>query len=279
MAGSARRRGAFSKSPPTRGKARPPAPPAAERPRRRPLLRHTLRRPGWPPPRIFAFRWRRARSIGAAATASSARTDPQGEHAGCDLYAPLNTPIYAIANGVLIRDPSILSTSERTPSRSATGACSSDTGDRRGQLQARRRPNGPARAALRQDGAMPRHLAADALFHFELYTNGRDSSSLWGKKLPPYMRRDDVTDPARTSTSGWSTCRRAIRIREGPRPLPAEGMRFRRLTPRRAPRDGTVDVSAWKRRRGSVSCWSDFGRRGFVGQGWRLEVGGGLECR
>ena len=116
------------------------------------------------------------------------------KHAGCDLYAPLNTPIYAIADGVLIRDPYpfYLGTDAVEVRHGSllirygeivAGSCKLGAGQtvQRGQLFARM-------------GQC--HGISQPMLHFELYTNGRDSSSLWGKKLPPYMRRDDVTDPA-----------------------------------------------------------------------------------
>jgi murein DD-endopeptidase MepM/ murein hydrolase activator NlpD len=116
------------------------------------------------------------------------------KHAGCDLYAPLNTPIYAIADGVLIRDPYrfYLGTDAVEVRHGSllirygevvAGSCKQRAGQKiqRGELF--------AKVGQCEGISQP-------MLHFELYTNGTDSSDLWGKKLPPYMRRDDVTDPA-----------------------------------------------------------------------------------
>ncbi len=120
---------------------------------------------------------------------------PEGrKHAGCDLYAPLNTPIYAISDGVVLLGPYpfYLETDAIEVRHGSLlvrygeilkGSCKLSAGQKvkQGQLF--------ARVGQCQGISQP-------MLHFEVYTNGSDSSSLWGKKVLPYMRRDDVTDPA-----------------------------------------------------------------------------------
>lgn len=112
-------------------------------------------------------------------------------HAGCDLYAPMvGTPIYAVADGVLVRGPYSF--------YSGTDAIEVKHGNllvRYGEIKP-----GSFTGTIKKGQKLAevgRLLTyPQPMLHIEIYTNAASSASLTNASSLPYKRRADVTDPA-----------------------------------------------------------------------------------
>lgn len=113
------------------------------------------------------------------------------KHAGCDLLGPPGTPIYAIADGVLVRGPYNF-TSPKNGLR-ITDAVEIRHGDlliRYGEI----RPHSYVGGKNPRKGQVIAKIGDLKMLHFEVYTNGASTASLSGGGQ--YKRRSDVTNPA-----------------------------------------------------------------------------------
>ena len=115
-------------------------------------------------------------------------------HAGCDLLAAQGTPIFAIADGVLLRGPyEFTGPSARRPQVPLTHAVEIRHGDilvRYGEISPGSYTGGHNPSA----GTVIAKVGAYQMLHLEVYSNGASSNSLNG--AGPYRRRGDVTNPA-----------------------------------------------------------------------------------
>ncbi|MCL9670315.1 M23 family metallopeptidase [Citrobacter sp. MNAZ 1397] len=113
------------------------------------------------------------------------------KHAGCDLIFPVGTPIYAVADGVLVQNPySFYSSTYAVEIRHgnlllrcgeiAPGSCSYSGGSsvKKGQIIAK----------------VGRLRGGSSMLHLEIYTNGASSTALT-TTTGDYRWRSDVTDP------------------------------------------------------------------------------------
>ncbi|MDK9354888.1 peptidoglycan DD-metalloendopeptidase family protein [Lelliottia sp. V106_10] len=112
------------------------------------------------------------------------------KHAGCDLIFPSGTPIYAVADGMLLQNP--------YPFYSGTYAVEIKHGNiilRYGEIapcsytggQTVKKGQVIAKVGLLHSGS--------SMLHLEIYTNGASSASL-STHAGDYRRRSDLTDPA-----------------------------------------------------------------------------------
>lgn len=120
-----------------------------------------------------------------------ARDGSVRRHAGCDLIFPVGTPIYAVADGVLVQNP--------YPFYSGTYAVEI----RHGNLLLRYGEIAPGSCPYTRGSSVKkgqiiakvgRLQSGSSMLHLEIYTNGASSASLSGGG--PFRRRSDVTDPA-----------------------------------------------------------------------------------
>ncbi|MFT8242821.1 M23 family metallopeptidase [Roseomonas sp. BN140053] len=118
------------------------------------------------------------------------------KHAGCDLYAPAGTPIYACADGVILRYENFYH---------QTHALEVDHGGfiiRYGEVSPYGLPKGlkvGSRVSAGQQIAKVGHLVGlrglkSDMIHFELY-GGWGSGKLSAPQLPAFKRRADLLDP------------------------------------------------------------------------------------
>jgi murein DD-endopeptidase MepM/ murein hydrolase activator NlpD len=115
------------------------------------------------------------------------------KHAGCDLYAPVGTPIYAIDDGEVLTDvyffyDNTYALEVRHPRFIA----------RYGEIQKNVAP-GIRKGTQVRRGQLIAHVGKLAslnmsMLHLELYT-GASTGPLTVRSNPPYMRRGDLMDP------------------------------------------------------------------------------------
>jgi murein DD-endopeptidase MepM/ murein hydrolase activator NlpD len=119
----------------------------------------------------------------------ASRSGGARKHAGCDLIFPSGTPIYAVADGEVVRGPYYF--------YSGTYAIEIRHGNlllRYGEIAGDSYAGGKpvkkgqliARVGLLKSGS--------SMLHLEIYTNGASTASLSGGGS--YKRRSDITDPA-----------------------------------------------------------------------------------
>lgn len=114
------------------------------------------------------------------------------KHAGCDLYAPVGTPVYAIANGVVVR--------ELYPFYDGVYAVEiahPDIGTvRYGEIKQDSITTSFARVIegeiIGYVGKM--RTIQQSMLHFELF-DGDGKGNLTQRDKPPYSRRSDLRDP------------------------------------------------------------------------------------
>lgn len=139
----------------------------------------------------------------------STRSSGHRAHAGCDLYAPLGTWIYAIADGEVIRGP--------YPFYCETYALEVHHGSyiiRYGEIQRRTMVREGDRVKAGQPIAKVGHLVgvnvSSDMLHLEMYrgTAGGELTQRNGGALRadgvPYQRRSDLMDPT-SYLNRWST--------------------------------------------------------------------------
>ncbi len=117
---------------------------------------------------------------------------PQGrKHAGCDLLGPPGTPIYAIADGMLVRGPyNFTGPRNNLPLTDAVEI-------RHGGLLIRYseiKPGSYVGGKNPKKGQLIAQIGDCKMLHFEIYSDGASTASLTGGGV--YRRRSDVTDPA-----------------------------------------------------------------------------------
>lgn len=135
------------------------------------------------------------------------RSQGKRKHAGCDLYAPVGTPVFAVADGVVTSvAPFYLGTWEVTV----------DHGDftvRYGEVQKQVAEGigvGKKIKAGQQIGQIGRLEGLKiSMVHFEMYAN-KATGPLTVRGNAPYQRRKDLIDPTATldraqMISGWSS--------------------------------------------------------------------------
>lgn len=112
------------------------------------------------------------------------------KHAGCDLKFPAGTPIYAVADGILLQKP--------YPFYSGTYAVEIRHGDiilRYGEIA----PGSYTSGAIVKKGQIIAKVgllkSGSSMLHLEIYTNGASSASL-STRAGVFKRRADITDPA-----------------------------------------------------------------------------------
>ncbi|TKU45504.1 peptidase M23 [Citrobacter sp. wls714] len=111
------------------------------------------------------------------------------KHAGCDLIFPAGTPIYAVADGVLLQ--------KSYPFYLGTYAVEIRHGDiilRYGEIAPGSYTGGPTVKKGQIIAKVGLLSTGSSMLHLEVYTNGASSASLSGGGI--YKRRSDVTDPA-----------------------------------------------------------------------------------
>lgn len=112
------------------------------------------------------------------------------KHAGCDLKFPPGTPIYAVADGVLVRNP--------YPFYSGTSAVEIRHGElilRYGEIANGSYSGGSSVKKGQIIAKVGRLNSGSSMLHLEIYTNGASSASLT-TRVGELRRRSDVTDPA-----------------------------------------------------------------------------------
>ncbi|EKQ9065498.1 peptidoglycan-binding protein [Salmonella enterica] len=112
------------------------------------------------------------------------------KHAGCDLKFPPGTPIYAVADGMLVRDPYIF--------YSGTSAVEIRHGNlilRYGEIANGSYTGGASVKKGQIIAKVGRLNSGSSMLHLEVYTNGASSASLTTRS-GDFRRRSDVTDPA-----------------------------------------------------------------------------------
>lgn len=137
---------------------------------------------------------------------------PNGrKHAGCDLYADIGTPVYAVADGVVIG---------ATAFYKGTWAVAVDHGTftiRYGEVDKRLPPGIKAKAKV-SEGDLIGTIGdlegiAASMLHFEMYS-GAASGPLTNAANKPYMRRSDLLDPT-DFLDGLITPRADVALRLG----------------------------------------------------------------
>ena len=120
------------------------------------------------------------------------RAGGKRKHAGCDLYAPIGTPVYAVADGTVMGFVAFYM---------GTYALTVDHGDfwiRYGEISDKIASALAPGARVRegdQIGEVGDLLGLDlSMVHFEMYS-GAASGPLTVPSRPPYMRRIDLLDP------------------------------------------------------------------------------------
>lgn len=109
-------------------------------------------------------------------------------HAGCDLLGPKGTPIYAVADGTLVRPPYHF--------YSGTDAVELRHGPyivRYGEILPGSYTGGARVTKGQQICKIGRLKSGSSMLHFEMYSNGASSASLSGSG--PYKRRADLMNP------------------------------------------------------------------------------------
>ncbi|HGW5509774.1 TPA: peptidoglycan-binding protein [Citrobacter koseri] len=112
------------------------------------------------------------------------------KHAGCDLKFPAGTPIYAVADGVLLQKP--------YPFYSGTYAVEIRHGNlilRYGEIAPGSYTGGASVKKGQIIAKVGRLNSGSSMLHLEVYTNGASSASLTTHS-GDFRRRSDVTDPA-----------------------------------------------------------------------------------
>lgn len=112
------------------------------------------------------------------------------KHAGCDLKFPAGTPIYAVADGVLVRGPYLF--------YSGTSAVEIRHGNlilRYGEIANGSYTGGSSVKKGQIIAKVGRLNSGSSMLHLEIYTNGASSASLT-TRVGELRRRSDVTDPA-----------------------------------------------------------------------------------
>lgn len=117
---------------------------------------------------------------------------PTRRHAGNDLLAPAGTPIYAVADGQILRYADGF--------RDSTGVLEVRHGDiivRYGEIREGSAVRGPTVRKGQQICVVGRLDSGSSMLHLEIYTNGantRDPLTIMHRR--PYWRRADVTNPS-----------------------------------------------------------------------------------
>lgn len=142
---------------------------------------------------LFPLHFRPAASYHEAPRAFGSRRDNGNrKHAGCDLYAPVNTPVLAVADGLIL---------SAGPFYDGTWSVVVDHDDfvvRYGEVQASLpqgvRAGQPVRAGqiIALVGRL-KHIT-QSMVHFEMFSGDVDGP-LTNRANPPYMRRSDLLDP------------------------------------------------------------------------------------
>lgn len=112
-------------------------------------------------------------------------------HAGCDLIFPRGTPIYAVADGVLVQPPYLF--------YEGTSAVEIRHGNlllRYGEIINGSYVGGQTVKKGQVIAKVGRLHSGSSMLHLEIYTNAASSGRLTDRNRTPYQRRSDVTDPA-----------------------------------------------------------------------------------
>lgn len=112
------------------------------------------------------------------------------KHAGCDLIFPFGTPIYAVADGVLVREP--------YPFYSGTYAVEIRHGNlllRYGEIANGSYTGGASVKKGQIIAKVGRLQSGSSMLHLEIYTNSASSASLT-TRVGDFRRRSDITNPA-----------------------------------------------------------------------------------
>jgi murein DD-endopeptidase MepM/ murein hydrolase activator NlpD len=122
------------------------------------------------------------------------------KHAGCDLYAPVGTPVFTVVDGVVMHFGGFYL---------GTYALTIDHGDfivRYGEVKKNLPPGLSVGARVRkgQKIAFVGKLngLSISMLHFEMYS-GTGTGPLTVRTKPPFMRRADLLDPTRRLTD-WA---------------------------------------------------------------------------
>lgn len=120
------------------------------------------------------------------------RSKGKRKHAGCDLYAPIGTPVFAVADGI------VLAAYEFYLSSWAVEVDHGDFVVRYGEVQRKLGPGIKKGAKIRAGDLIGAVGALKGLklsmLHFEMYS-GKAKGPLTDKANAPYMRRWDLMDP------------------------------------------------------------------------------------
>lgn len=148
----------------------------------------------------FPLRARPAESYREAPRAfGSARDGGQRQHAGCDLYAEAGAEVLAVEDGQVIQGPyPFYDITAALEVRHPCGVV------RYGEISAEVMPGihpgsavtqGQVIAILADVGHGTARPNLPPMLHFELY-DGTAAGQLTDKTRPPFMRREDLQDPA-----------------------------------------------------------------------------------
>jgi len=144
-----------------------------------------------PPDFCFPFAFRPTESWRSGPRQFGANRSNGRRHAGCDLYAStVGTPIYAVADGVLVRNPYSF--------YAGTDALEVRHGNllvRYGEIKP-----GSFTGTIRKGQKLAEvgklSTYHQPMLHIEIYTNAASNASLTDTSRSPYKRRADVADPA-----------------------------------------------------------------------------------
>jgi murein DD-endopeptidase MepM/ murein hydrolase activator NlpD len=140
-------------------------------------------------------------SWSAAPRSFGARRDRgKRKHAGCDLYAPVGTPVFAVEAGVVTHFGGFYL---------GTYALTIDHGGFIGRYGELKKALAPGLSVGRrvQKGQKIGFIGklnglSISMLHFEMYS-GNGTGPLTVRTRPPFMRRDDLMDPTRRLTA-WA---------------------------------------------------------------------------
>ncbi len=128
------------------------------------------------------------------------RSGGRRKHAGCDLYAPIGTPVFAVTDGkVLGFAPFYLGTYALTVDH---GAFTVRYGEIEQVLPVGIKPGRSLKAGDRIGTVGRLSGLAISMVHFEMYS-GSAKGALTQPRNAPFMRRADLIDPA-AALDGWA---------------------------------------------------------------------------
>lgn len=124
----------------------------------------------------------------------SPRDSGARKHAGCDLYAPAGSPVFAVADGRVALGPYLFYDVVFALEVGHPGLGVVRYGEILGHVPAGVQPGAQVTAGQLLGYVGKMRTVAESMLHFELYS-GTGAGPLTVRADPPYMRRADLVDP------------------------------------------------------------------------------------